>query len=128
MEILQTWIDADQELESGNSEQAQAMQEMAIWVAEQTAENAKAASQGVPAVQTQTAGTMSDKAAQQTILSVFKSVLSMQSMECHSVSGQLMAAGATEEDVKPDHGTHNAAAGSRDHAFRTRPRGAQAPV
>ena len=43
---------------------------------------------------------MSDKAAQQNILSVLKSVLSMQSMGGHSVSEQLMAAGATEEDVK----------------------------
>ena len=30
------WIEADQDLESANSEQAQAKQEMAIWVAEQT--------------------------------------------------------------------------------------------
>ena len=43
---------------------------------------------------------MFDQAAQQTVLSVFKSVLSMQSMECHGVSEQLMAAGATEDDVK----------------------------
>ena len=58
-------IEADQELESANSKQAQAKQEMAVLVA-----------------------------------TVFKSVLSMQSMMCHSVSEQLMWAGATEEDVK----------------------------
>ena len=38
--------------------------------------------------------------AQQTILSVFKSVLSMQNMGCHSVAEQLMAAVATDEEVK----------------------------
>ena len=42
----------------------------------------------------------SDKVAQHTVLSVFKSVLSMQSVGCHGVSEQLMAAGATEEEVK----------------------------
>ena len=45
-------------------------------------------------------GPISDQVAQHTILSVFKSVLSMQSMGCHGVLEQLMAAGATEEDVK----------------------------
>ena len=41
-----------------------------------------------------------DPDAQQTILSVFKSVLSMHNMGCHSVAEQLMAAGATDEEVK----------------------------
>ena len=45
---------------------------------------------------------MSDEAAQQTILSVFNSVLAMQSKGCNSVSEQLMAAGPSEEDVKKD--------------------------
>ena len=50
-----------------------------------------------------------------------KSVLSMQSMGCHSVAEQLLAAGATDEDVKkkkknqPDYGTDSAATGSREH-------------
>ena len=43
-------------------------------------------------------GHISNQVAQHTVLSVFKSVLSMQSMVCHGVSEQLMAAGATEED------------------------------
>ena len=92
-----------------------------FWWQEQTSENAKAVNQGVPVVQTQTTGTMSDKAAQQTIFSVFQSVLSVRSMECHSVE-QLMAAGATEEDVKKVSQilAHNAS--------RTRSRGSQALV
>ena len=45
-------------------------------------------------------GHISDQVAQHTVLSVFKSVLSMQSMGCHGVSEQLMAAGGTEDDVK----------------------------
>ena len=69
-------------------------------VAAQTAENAKAVNQGTPGVQTRTTGSTTDQAAQQTVLSVFKSVLSMQSMGCHSVSEQLMSAGATDENAK----------------------------
>ena len=45
-------------------------------------------------------GHISDQVAQHTVLSVFKSVLSMQSMECHSVAEQLAAAVATDEEVK----------------------------
>ena len=71
-------------------------EELAMLVAEQTAKNAKAVNQGIPVVHTQTTGST----AQQTILSVFESVLSMQIIGCHSVSEQLMAAGATDEDVK----------------------------
>ena len=78
-EILQTWVEAYQELEAASSQQAQAKHEMAILVAE----NAKAVNEGIPVVQTQTTGSTSDQAAQQTILSVFKSVLSLQSMGCH---------------------------------------------
>ena len=100
LEILQTWIEADQELDAANSKQIQAEHEMAMLVAEQSAENAKTVNQGNPGFQTHTSGSISDQAAKQTVLSVFKSVLSMQSMECHGVSEQLMAAGATEEDVK----------------------------
>ena len=73
---------------------------MALWVAEQHAENAKTVNQGNPGFQSRTSGSISDQVAQHTVLSVFKSVLSMQSMECHGVSEQPMAAGATEEDVK----------------------------
>ena len=69
-------------------------------VAEQTAEYAKTVNQGNPGFQKHTSGSISDEAAQQTVLSVFKSVLSMQSMWCHGVSEQLMAAGANEDDVK----------------------------
>ena len=60
----------------------------------------KTVNQGNPRFQTHTSGSISDQAAQQTVLSVFKSVISMQSMGCHGVSEQLMAAGATEDDVK----------------------------
>ena len=87
-------------MEAASAEQIQAKHEMAMLVAEQTAENAKTVNQGNPGFQTHTSGSFSDQAAQQTVLSVFKSVLSMQSMGCHGVSEQLMAAGATEEDVK----------------------------
>ena len=41
LEILQKWIEADQDLEAANSKQIQAKHEMAMLVAEQTAENAK---------------------------------------------------------------------------------------
>ena len=34
LEILQTWIEADQELEAANSKQTQAKHEMVTWVAE----------------------------------------------------------------------------------------------
>ena len=78
----------------------EAKQEMALFVAEQTAENAKTVNQGNPGVQSRTSGSTSDQAAQHTVLSVFKSVLSMQSVGRHGVSEQLMAAGPTEEDVK----------------------------
>ena len=100
LEILQKWTEADQELEAANAKQIQAKHEMAILVAEQTAENAKTANQANPGFQNHTSGSISDQAAQHTVLSVFKSVLSMQSMGCHGVSEQLMAAGATEEEVK----------------------------
>ena len=40
LEILQKWIEVDQELEAANAEQIQAKQEMALLVAEQSAENA----------------------------------------------------------------------------------------
>ena len=68
--------------------------------AKQAAETAKAVNQEFPGAQPQATGSMSDKAGQQTILSVSKSVLAMQSKGCSSVSEQLTAAGATEEDVK----------------------------
>ena len=55
------WIEADQELESANSKQTQAKYEMAILVAEQTTENAKAVNRGFPFVQTQSAGTTSEQ-------------------------------------------------------------------
>ena len=77
LEILKKWT--------------QAKHEMAIWVAEQTAENAKAVNQGIPVMQTHTTGSTSDQAAQQTM---------MQSMGCHSVWEKLTAADATDEDVK----------------------------
>ena len=69
-------------------------------MAGQIAENAKTVNQGNPGFQSRTSGSISDQAAQHTVLSVVKSVLLMQSMGCHGVSEQLMAAGATEEGVK----------------------------
>ena len=100
LEILQTWIEADQELDAAHAKQVQAEHEMSILVAEQTAENAKAVNQGTSGIQLLSSPSKTDFDAQQTILSVFKSVLSMQNMECHSVAEQLMAAGATDEEVK----------------------------
>ena len=78
----------------------QAKEEMALLVAEESAENAKTVNQGNPGFQSHVSGHISDQVAQYTVLSVFKSVLSMQSMGCHGVSEQLLAAGATEEDVQ----------------------------
>ena len=64
------------------------------------AENAKAVNQGTSGIQSLSSPSNPDPDAQQTIRSVFKSVLSMQNMGCHSVAEQLMAAGATDEEVK----------------------------
>ena len=100
LEILQKWIEADQELDAAHAKQVQAKHEMSILVAEQTAENAKAVNQGTSGIQSLSSPSNPDSDAQQTILSVFKSVLSMQNMGCHSVAEQLMAAGATDEEVK----------------------------
>ena len=100
MEILQTWIEADQELEAANAKQVRAKHEIALLVAGQIAENAKTVNEGNPGFQYHTSGSISDQAAQHTVFSLFKSVLSMQNMECHGVSEQLMATCATEEDVK----------------------------
>ena len=117
LEILQKWIDADQELEAANDKQMHAKHEMALLVAEQSAENAKTVNQGNPRFQSHMSGHISDQVAQHTVLSSFKSVLSMQSMGCHGVSEQLMAAGATEEDVQknqPGYGTDCADTGDKD--------------
>ena len=92
MEILQKWIEADQELDAAHAKQVQAKHEMSILVAEQSAENAKAVNQGTSGIHSLSSGSNPDPDAQQTILSVFKSVL--------SVAEQLMAAGATDEEVK----------------------------
>ena len=100
LEILQKWIEADQELDAAHAKQVQTKHEMSILVAEQTAENAKAVNQGTSGIQSLSSPSNPDSDAQQTILSVFKSVLSMQNMGCHSVAEQLMAAGATDEEVK----------------------------
>ena len=93
------WIEADQELDAAHAKQVQAKHEMSILVAEQTAENAKAVNQGTSGIQSLSSPSNPDPDAQQTILSVFRSVLSMQNMGCHSVAEQLMAAGATDEEV-----------------------------
>ena len=77
LEILQKWIVADQELEAANAKQIQAKHEISILVAEQTAENAKTVHQGNPGFQNHTSGSISDQPAQQTVLSVFKSVRSL---------------------------------------------------
>ena len=93
-------IEADQELDAAHAKQVQAKHEMSILVAAQTAENAKAVNQGTSGIQSISSPSNPDSDAQQTILSVFKAVLSMQIMGCHNVAEQLMAAGATDEDVK----------------------------
>ena len=80
--------------------QIQAKKEMAALVAEQAAKNANAVNQELPQAHPQAPGSVSDKGAQQTILSVIKSVLAMQSKDCNSVSEQLMAAGRSEEEVQ----------------------------
>ena len=100
LENLQKSIEADQELDAAHAKQVHAKHEMSILVAEQTAENAKGVNQGTSGIQSLSSPSNPDPDAQQTILSVFKSVLSMQNMGCHSVAEQLMAAGATDEEVK----------------------------
>ena len=100
LEILQKWIEADQELDAAHAKQVQAKHEMSILVAEQTAENAKAVNQGTSGIQSLSSPSNPDSDAQQTILSVFKFVLSMQNMGCHSVAEQLMQSAATDEEVK----------------------------
>ena len=70
------------------TKQVQAKQEMAKLVAEQTAENVQAVSKSKLGVQTQaTVGTVSDKAAKQTMLLVLNSVFTMQSLGCHKCVG-----------------------------------------
>ena len=93
--ILLKLTEADQ-LELASAKQIQPKQEMASLVAEQAAETAKAVNQEFSGNQPQATGSMSDKAGQQTILSVFKSVLAMQSRGCNTLSELLTAAGATE--------------------------------
>ena len=68
-EILQQWIDSDQELEAANAKQTQAKQEMALLVAEQSAENEKTVNQGNPGFQSRVSGSISDQVAQHTVLS-----------------------------------------------------------
>ena len=51
LEILQKWIEADQELDAAHAKQVQTKHEMSILVAEQTAENAKAVNQGTSGIQ-----------------------------------------------------------------------------
>ena len=68
LEILQKWIEADQELEAANAEQIQAKQEMALLVAEQSAENAKTVNQGNPGFQSRMSGSISDQVARLTVL------------------------------------------------------------
>ena len=94
------WNWANQELDAAHAKQVQTKHEMSALVAEQTAENAKAVNQGTSGIQSLSPPSNPDPDAQQTILSVFKSVLSMKNMRCHSVAEQLMAAGATDEEVK----------------------------
>ena len=48
LEMVQKWIEADQELESANAKQTQGKMEMAALVAEQAAENANAVNQELP--------------------------------------------------------------------------------
>ena len=93
LEILKTWIEADLELEAANAKQMQAKQEMALLVAEQSAEHAKTVDQVNPGFQCRMSGSISDQVAQHTVLPVFKSVLSTQSTECHAVSEQLAHGG-----------------------------------
>ena len=89
LEILQKWIETDQELEAANAEQIQAKLEMALLVAERSAENAKTVNQGNPGF---------SLACQDT--SLIKLHNTPFSKCCHGVSEQLMAAGATEKDVQ----------------------------
>ena len=71
-----------------------------FWLPNRPQENAKAVNQGTSGIQLLSSPSNPDPDAQQTILSVFKSVLSMQNMGCYSFAEQLMAAGATDEEVK----------------------------
>ena len=98
LEILQKWIEADRKQLTLNRRKPN--KRWRCWWLNGLQKNAKTVNQGNPGFQSHMSGHISDQVAQHTILSVFKSVLSMQSMGCHGVSEQLMAAGATEEDVQ----------------------------
>ena len=96
LEILQKWIEADQELEAANAEQMQAKQEMALLVAEQFAEKCKNCQSRESTVSVSHVRTH-----HHTPFSQCSNPFSRRkSMGCHGVSEHLMAAGATEEDVK----------------------------
>ena len=71
-----------------------------MFVAEQTAENAQTVNQEIQVFSLTRQDPPLIKLHNTPFLSVFKSVLSMQSVGRHGVSEQLMAAGPTEEDVK----------------------------
>ena len=101
LEILQKWIEADQELDAAHAKQVQAKHEMSILVAEQTAENAKAVNQALQV------SSHSHHLPTQTLMHNRPSSLSFQicSLDAkhgvpHTFAEQLMAAGATDEEVR----------------------------
>ena len=76
---------SDFRLETTNEKHAPAKQEMAKLVAEQAAESARSPNQVILTTTSQTSATdnlLADRAEQQTVLSVFKSVLNMQNHGC----------------------------------------------
>ena len=97
-----TGSEVSQWTHTNNEKHASAKQEMAKLVAEQAAESARSPKQVVLTTTSQTSATdnlLADRAEQQTVLSVFQSVLNMQNHGCRSGSQQLMAAGESEDDV-----------------------------
>ena len=70
-----------------------------LWLPNRPQKMRRLSIRALPGIQSFSSPSNPDPDAQQTILSVFKSVLSTHNMWCHSVAEQLMAAGATDEEV-----------------------------
>ena len=117
LEILQTLNETEQELQPTQNRPKQNTR-WRFWWPNKLQKLKSCQSRNSSGSDTHTAGSTPDQAAKQATLPVIKSVLSMHSMGCHSVSEQLMAAGATDEDVEklPNYGTNSSATGSREHA------------
>ena len=102
LEILQKWTEADQELEVANVKQIQAKHEIVdLWWLNRLQKMQKLSIKEIQGFRITRQDPFLIKQHNKPFSQCSNpSVLSMQSMGCHGVSEQLMAAGATEDDVK----------------------------